>query len=293
MADNPQPPTPITTPAEVKIHRQRVGFLGWRPDKPDLRDWSYEITRHAGAAELPVRAFLPGASKLLPPIRNQGDQSSCTGHGTRSALQYKRMHEKQPPQELSPRFIYYNGRLIEDTTSQDAGAEIRDVIKGVSKLGATTEDLCPYSEKIFVQRPSVRAYKEAMQDVLTNYKRIDAKSGDASYRKPAIKQAINGACPVVFGFTVYENFMSQDLADTGFMDMPAGSVDGGHCVWSCGYDDTIKIRDDTGGVFCGNSWGNDWGCAGPNGERGYFWMPWSLICDRNFSDDFWALNAVS
>ncbi len=36
-------------------------------------------------------------------------------------------------------FIYYNERVIEHTVQQDAGAQIRDGIKSVNKLGACFE----------------------------------------------------------------------------------------------------------------------------------------------------------
>jgi C1A family cysteine protease len=297
MSDNPQAPNPVNTPAEVKIYRQRVSFLGWKPDKPDVRDWKYDLSRMAGESAMPQQATLPGADKFLPPIRNQGQQGSCTGHGTRSACQYLRAAEGQQSVELSPRFAYYNGRVIEGTTQQDGGAEIRDVVKGIAKLGIAAEVLCPYSDQIYIQRPSKNAYKEALSDVVTNYRRVDVTDDqgrtDPSKRRPAIKQAILQREPVVFGFSVYENFMTEQVANSGLMPMPTGSMDGGHCVWICAYDDSMLIHDQLGGVLCGNSWGTDWGCVGPTGERGYFWMPWSLVCDGNFSDDYWALNTIS
>jgi hypothetical protein len=37
-------------------------------------------------------------------------------------------------------FIYYNERVIEGTVAHDAGAQIRDGIKAVAKLGAPPED---------------------------------------------------------------------------------------------------------------------------------------------------------
>lgn len=284
MTDNPSGPTPIETPGGVDIHRQRISYLGWKPDKPDVRDFHMAVHYAAGAADVP-KAFLPGAATLLPPIRDQGEQGSCGGHSMRSAVQYKLAQEKGSAPELAPRFIYYNARLIEGTTSQDAGLEIRDAAKAVGKLGVSTEALCPYNDKVFAQRPSAAAYKEALGDLVTNYQRVPQNHN-------AIKQCILAGNPIVFGFTVYENFMDDQTAKDGLMAQPEGSVDGGHAIWMCGFDDTINIRGHIGGCCIGNSWGKDWGAVGANGSRGYFWMPWNLVTNPNFADDFWAINVV-
>jgi C1A family cysteine protease len=279
---NPKPAIPVKDGA-VTLHRQRVSFMGWRPDKPDIRDHRMLVQRNIGA-EPPPKALL--AAQFMPPIRDQGSQGSCTGHSTRSAVQYKLASEGKPRGELSPRFIYYAGRLVEGTTAEDAGCEIRDVIKAVAKIGVATEVLCPYSDKVLTQRPSTQAFKEAIGDVVTSYKRVEQ-------HQVAIKQALAGGNPIVFGFTVYENFMDDQTAATGMMQQPKGNVDGGHAVWMCGYDDTQKIGDKIGGVLIGNSWGTDWGCVGPSGTRGYFWIDWSLVCNPNFCDDLWAINVVA
>ena len=289
MAD-PQPPSNPPRLAAVNLHRQRISFLGWRPDKPDVRDVAYALDRKAGAPDVPMHWL---NSEFLPPIRDQGQQGSCTGHSTRTAVQFRLAKErKRPLEEISPRFIYYNARLIEGTTNQDGGAEIRDAVKGVAKLGATTEALCPYDENVYAQRPSPSAYREAKGDLVVSYKRLDATQ-DASSRQPAVKQALLNGDPVVFGFTVYENFMDDETAATGNMGLPVGKVEGGHAVCIIGYNDNHQGRGWQGGVQIANSWGPDWGCKGPNGQGGYFWMPWQLVSDPNFCDDLWAIDNVN
>jgi C1A family cysteine protease len=261
--------------------RQSARWFGWRPDKPDHRDLRLP---KASAGEMPASAMLLG--DFLPPIRDQGDQGSCVGHCVRSALQYKRAVLGQDELELSPRFAYYNARLIEGTTGFDAGAEIRNGIKGVHKLGIASEDTTPYSDKIVRRRPSGIAYREAQQDVLASYARVDNT-------EPALKQAILAGDPIVFGFSVFENFDDNETANTGKLGMPSGEMTGGHAVWIVGYDDDQVIRDQTGGFLIGNSWGNDWGVAGPNGERGYFWAPYAYLTDPQLADDFWSVQLVT
>lgn len=284
IAANPNDPVsavPVKI-ATVSLHRQRIGFLGWKADKPDLRDQRMAL---AAPVEVPPMHMLD--KKFVPPIRDQGNQGSCTGHSTRSAILYKRNSNGEAKAELSPRFIYYNGRMIEGLTDQDSGCEIRDVVKGVAKLGACIERICPYSDagRSYAQRPTSAAYKEALTDQVTKYERVPQN-------ERAIKTALFGNNPIVFGFTVYENFMDDVTAADGIMREPSGGTDGGHAVWVCGYDDEFDFKWTKGGVLIGNSWGADWGAKGPTGQRGYFWMPWSLITNNDFCDDLWAIDVV-
>lgn len=278
--DEPVSAQPVKV-STVSLHRQRIGFLGWRPDKPDLRD----ARMASKPISLPRKATLK--PEFLPPIRDQGNLGSCTGHATRSAVQYKRNAQEEPKAELSPRFIYYNGRMLEGTTDQDSGCEIRDVIKGVAKLGACTEKLCPYSDtgRSFQQRPTSSAYRQALSDQVTKYERVPQTAR-------AVKTVIVNDNPIVFGFTVYESFMDEDTANDGIMREPSGGTDGGHAVWIVGYDDDFDFKWTKGGVLIGNSWGTDWGAKGPNGERGYFWMPWTLLANSDFCDDLWGIDMV-
>ncbi len=271
----------------VTIHRQRIQWLGWHADRPDLRDKRMATVSQQTA---PSKGALPNSTEWLPPIRDQQNQGSCTGFATRSAVQYKRNANGETKLELSPRFIYFNGRLIEATTDQDAGCEIRDVIKGVAKLGVSTEKLCPYSDRVYRQRPSSAAYREGMTDQVTQYARVPQINGE--HDRNAIKHSILIGDPVVFGFTVYESFMSDTMADEGIMREPTGGVDGGHAVWMVAYDDNKDFGWTKGGVKCGNSWGTDWGVAGANGQRGFFWAPWRLIADTDWCDDLWSISVV-
>lgn len=282
--DDPVSAAPVQIEA-VSIHRQRIGFLGWKPDKPDIRDKRMNMA--ARPQSFPPDHILN--PKWIPTIRDQGNQGSCTGHATRSCIQFKRGQNGEPKAELAPRFIYYNGRMIEGLTDQDSGCEIRDVVKGVAKLGATTEKLCPYTDagRSYAQRPTSAAYKEALTDLVTKYERVpQTVSG--------IKAALVGDNPIVFGFTVYENFLDEDTAADGIMREPEGGTDGGHAVWICGYDDAFDFEWTTGGVLIGNSWGTTWGAKAPwpNATRGYFWMPWTLVTNSDFCDDLWAIDVV-
>lgn len=263
--------------------RHSPRFHGWKPDKPDHRDLRYMAS--GGHVPVPPSAMLEGADIFLPPIRDQGEQGSCTGFSVSGAIEFKRAQLGQGTEQLSPRFAYYNGRAIEGEPNTDSGAEVRDVIKGVHRLGICLETLCPYGGDLG-DRPSFAAYREALTDIVSGYSRVDGTNLDA------VKAALLDGNPVVFGFSTYENFDDGDVSETGLMSMPVGNVTGGHAVWIVGYDDTLVTPDAMGALLIANSWGTDWGTQGPNGERGYFFMPYSFSTNPNLADDFWAIQMV-
>ncbi|MES1220344.1 MAG: C1 family peptidase, partial [Bacteroidota bacterium] len=88
--------------------------------------------------------------------------------------------------------------------------------------------------------------------------------------------------PFVFGFTVYESFMTPQVAKSGVMPMPKASeeVVGGHAVTAAGFDDKKQA------FWVRNSWGTGWG------KSGYFWMPYAYISNSNLADDFWTIRLV-
>jgi C1A family cysteine protease len=173
-------------------------------------------------------------------------------------------------------FIYYNERVMEGTVESDSGAQIRDGIKSVSHLGDCPEQDCPYDISKFAQRPSAKAYKEALKYKAVSYSRL----------VPTLNQlqgCLASGYPFVFGFTVYESFESQEVANTGLVPMPASSepVLGGHAVLAVGYDDAAQR------FIVRNSWGRDWG------QQGYFTMPYPYLTSSSLSDDFWTIRLIS
>ena len=98
-----------------------------------------------------------------------------------------------------------------------------------------------------------------------------------------MKGCLASGYPFVIGYTVYESFMSDEVAKTGIAQMPTPGdrVVGGHCVLVVGYDDTQNR------FICRNSWGTGWGM------KGYFTLPYAYLLDENLSDDFWTIRVVT
>jgi C1A family cysteine protease len=239
----------------------------WIPDHPDQRD--HVFIRPTRGEALPKLVDL---RPTAPPVRDQGELGSCTGHGVRALLAFN-ARKANPSIDFAPLYIYYEERKIEGTVKYDSGAMIRDGVKACAKVGACEESLWPYDIARFKVKPTAAANSNAAKHKISEYQRV-ATLDD-------MRAALAAGHPVVIGFSVYESFESAAVAKTGVMPMPKKSerLLGGHCVAVFGYDDSKKV------VICQNSWGTDWGVSG------FFFMPYGYITNTNLSDDFWIIKA--
>jgi C1A family cysteine protease len=223
----------------------------------------------------------------MPPVYDQGQLGSCTGNAIAGAMEFER--DRQGLSDFIPSrlFVYYNERALEGTVSSDSGAVIRDGIKVVNSDGVCPETLWPYDIGMFSVKPPKRCYVAAETDKAVQYEAIQTL-GD-------LKDAIASNLAVVFGFTVYESFQSQAVAQSGMLPMPkrGEATVGGHAVVAVGYSDSKSQ------VIVRNSWGASWG------DHGYFYMPYqymtgskassdsSPINGAHLASDFWAIQLVS
>jgi len=254
------------TSSPKKSQPGKSGY-GWVPDLPDHRDFMYGQIQ-------PVIAALPPLIDLRPtcsPIENQGQLGSCTANALVGSLEFLERKDGIKFVDLSRLFIYYDERVIEHTVKSDSGAELRDGIKTLAKQGVCPEKEWPYNIAKFAVKPTAKCYKDALQHQITSYQRI--------LTIDEMRSCLASGFPFVFGFTVYESFESQQVAQTGVVNMPqpAERVLGGHAVVAVGYDDSQKR------FIVRNSWGIGWG------QQGYFTMPYDYLSDRNLSDDFWTI----
>ena len=242
-------------------------WYGWIPDLPDQRDHLYAAV-HAAPKKLPAKVDL---RKTCSAIEDQGQLGSCTANALVGALEFLERKQTQPVTNLSRLFVYYNERVIEHSVKTDAGAMLRDGIKTLAKQGVCTEKLWPYAIKKFAAKPTAACYAQATAHTISSYQRLSTLAD--------MRACLASGYPFVFGFTVYESFESQTVANTGVVNLPKQSerVVGGHAVCAVGYDDA-KQR-----FIVRNSWGTGWG------QQGYFTMPYAYLADRNLSDDFWTV----
>ncbi len=251
---------------------RQIKRYGWIPDLPDRRDHTY-------AAPTAVLQTLPPSTDLrvqCPPVYDQGQLGSCTANAIAGALEFDQIKQGLAPIFVPSRlFIYYNERAIEGTINSDSGAMIRDGITSVVNQGACPEDLWPYDVDQFADQPPGNCYQAAAQHQAVQYQAV-AQDLDQ------MKGCLAAGRPFVFGFTVYQSFEADQVAQTGQVPLPGPGepVLGGHAVLAVGYDDA-----DTR-FLARNSWGTDWGMAG------YFTIPYSYLLQSSLSADFWVIQQV-
>lgn len=242
---------------------------GWLRDLPDHRDLKFKAPRKIVLA-MPKEVDL---SPLMPPVYDQGPLGSCTANASGAAFQYCKIRQEAENFIPSRLFIYYLTRKMRGTENIDSGGYIRDAIKVINKWGAPRENnTWPYIVSQFNKEPTPEAFREAEQNQAIIYRRIEQDVTD-------LRACLSMAFPVVFGFSVYENFESLEVCRTGILNLPSPEdrMIGGHAVLAVGYNDKTKR------FLVRNSYGDSWG------KKGYFWMPYKYLEDPGLAADFWTI----
>ncbi len=246
--------------------------------------------------------YIPGPNKLgvaapappfmtiiakCPHITDQGQQGSCTGHSSVAPYYIAEINAGRYPVACSPAFLYYNERLINGQTNQDAGASISDIYRAGHQYGICPEKLMPYDESDFTTPPSPAAY--------------DAGKALRAHIYAPLPQLLenligclhHGGFPVSIGVSVYQSFMD---AKDGHIPMPGANEKllGGHALSLVGYNNTDQPQTvaelprpipPKSFVFR-NSWGILWG------QKGYGFFPFAYMLDSGLSSDFWMIRSI-
>jgi C1A family cysteine protease len=255
---------------EGKKPQKPVIKFGWKRDLPDHRDFKFKIEApHALPPIVDLRS-------QCPPIYDQGELGSCSANSLGGAYQFEQMKQKNPDFIPSRLFIYYNERAMEGTINVDAGASLRDGIKSLADQGVCPETLWPYNISKFKKKPCDNCYKVASGNTVIEYLRI------TPHTLYETKHCLSDGYPVIFGFSVFESMMSEQVAQTGIVPMPGPqeSPMGGHAVLGVGYDDSKNS------LIVRNSWGTGWGM------KGYFYLPYGFVENENMSADYWTIRLV-
>lgn len=237
------------------------------PSLPDHRDLLFVATL---GAKVPDAATIPS----VPPIKDQGQEGSCTGFSlssAREALLGAAQHVA-----LAPAFIYYEERRIEHTTDQDNGAMIRDGLKVLHKEGVCPEEAMPYTAGAYTTPPGPGAFDAAAGYTIASYHRCITLL--------STQKALADGHPVVFGISVYDSF--ERVGSDGIVPMPQPGEPllGGHAILCVGYRKDSKAPG--GGWFAMN---NSWGTGA--GKDGQFFIPFAYAVDRNYTFERWTLLA--
>lgn len=253
-----------------KLQPKSKAFFGWTPDTPDHRDVMFSLPKKM--KKLPAKVDLR-TDKVA--IFDQGSLGSCTANAVSTAFAFELVKQNDPLFVPSRLFIYYNTRLMDGNADRDSGATLRSTVKSINRVGVCEEKYWPYTIEKFKNKPTESSYNDANGNKAVKYERLTRSLYD-------FKSCLTSGYPFVCGFAVYESFQSKEVAKTGKMPMPnlkERSL-GGHAIIVMGYDD------DTECFIVKNSWGTKWG------DKGYFYMPYDYLLNRNLSDDFWVIQKV-
>lgn len=247
--------------------------FGWKKDTPDERDFQFQLRAQERFTQ-PLPALVD-LRPLLPAVYDQGGLGSCTANAICAAFQFQRQQQMHKPVKVPSRlFLYFNERVLEDSVSEDAGAELRDGMKTLNKEGVCDETTWPYKIGRFARKPTKTAYRLALNRQSISYERVAQGLNQ-------LRTALAAGYPVVFGFAVFISFEAcYDAPYT--MPIPAQGEEilGGHAVVAVGYDDERQC------FIVRNSWGAPWG------DQGHFYMPYSFITNPFWTADFWVLRLV-
>jgi len=248
----------------------------WQKQKPDARD---HLVHESKAFKLVEPSEIPNIVDLrshCSPVFDQGELGSCTANALCGALEYLENKDRDLEingfASLSRLFLYFNERAIEGTVTEDGGAALRDGIKVLANVGVCDEATWPYVIQAFAVRPPQPAYDQSANRKISAYAAVpqDIQS---------IKHTLASGYPIVFGFQVFENFESPQVAMSGVASMPqlGEPCHGGHAVLMVGYNNTSQY------VLVRNSWGPNWA------QQGYFWLPYAYVTNPSLACDFWVV----
>ncbi|TGN19111.1 C1 family peptidase, partial [Leptospira idonii] len=212
-------------------------------------------------------------SSKMPPVGNQGQQSSCvawaTGYAIKSylAADQGKSANYDPPFKnggqgknvFSPAFIYN-----QQNGGKDEGLYYYKTMDFLVKSGVAPWSSMPYSEKDYRTQPKDAVKKEALQYRIKSYTRLNFKKPDE------IKRVLAQGNVVLIGMTIDDGF--YNLKGSQVYDANSGQDYGGHAMTIVGYDDNKTSKSGKKGAFkLQNSWGTSWG------DKGFGWVSYAIL----------------
>ena len=206
-------------------------------------------------------------------ILDQGQLGSCVANACALNISYITKNNTN----LCRLLLYALSRIRDNTPlSNDAGTTIRSAGSSVSNYGVCPEKVYPYNSvnvANYKTLPPLVAFKNSNTFKSFSYTFISKGTNYLNNIKAILN---NYNVPIIFGFMVYESFMSTNVAKTGRVPMPdlkKERLQGGHAMNIIGYDDEKQI------FICANSWNISWG------DKGFCYIPYAYLLNTNLAGD--------
>ena len=298
----------ITKNDEIQFDRKiNYSKLGWLPDLPDTRDYTFETTylkpEFEKLGEKSIKQMLEDIGikesakfsdqghkdlrKWCSPIEDQEDIGSCTANAGVGLVEYFERRSYNKHIDASRLFLYKVTRNLLNWTG-DTGAYLRTTMGALRLFGVPPEKYWPYDTSKYDIEPNSFCYSFAQNYKAIQYYRLDNFFIRRDELLKRIKIYIDNYLPSMFGFAIFQSIYQAN--DDGKIPYPDFNerILGGHAVMAVGYNDKKKIKNEfndkvtTGALLIRNSWGRRWG------ERGYGWLPYEYVLNR-LAVDWWSI----
>lgn len=222
---------------------------------PDVIPPPAEDSTFLPPATLPSRHVL-----AMPPVGNQGAESSCMAWATAYARSVEHFYStgattySNSTNIVSPEYIYNLAKVNADCYSGTAFVFTLNLL--VDK-GVCTWASMPYSSS-----NGCSLLPTAAQDLEAANYQIPVYSRIYNYDQAAIKNMIYTSHPVLTGVSIDQNFRN---ASPGYIWNSYSGFSGDHGIVICGYDDAKHA------YLAINSWGTNWG------DAGFIWIDYDFF----------------
>jgi hypothetical protein len=222
--------------------------------KVPMRTASPPVTYKPSGKGIPLSTDL---GYMFGPHQDQGPLGACTAFASLQWYAEWMVRQGKPWQEYSELAQYWEERNELGTTDQDSGANGVNAVDVLEREGVMPEADDPYNPDNFTQKPDESKFIPGSQLPANKVRQIPDQ-----FALQYTLDALANGFPVLFGFTVFPELESEDVASNGVLPMPQPEEQpiGGHEVVVIGHDSSrqmLKVR---------NQWGPTWG------DIGDFWM---------------------